>query len=51
MLDGLPDQTGAEAAGAYANVLVGAIHDCTHALEVRIEHTLGLVIRVTDVVP
>jgi hypothetical protein len=50
-LDGLLDQSGAQATGAYANALVCTIHDRTNGLDIRIEHPSGLVVGVTDVVP
>ena len=50
-LDRLLDQSRTQAAGAHANTFVGAADDCAHRLEVRIEHTSGLIVGVTDVIP
>ncbi|GKS58783.1 hypothetical protein YTPLAS18_23100 [Nitrospira sp.] len=49
MLDGLLDHSGTEASSAHADVLPRAVHDGVHALEIRVEDSLGLVIRVADI--
>ena len=50
-LDGLLDQSRAQATSADANALVCAVHNRTNGLDIGIEHTPSLIIGVTDVVP
>ena len=50
-LDGLLDQSGTEATGADADFLVCPVYDCANGLNIRVEYPLGLVVRVTDVIP
>lgn len=49
-LDGLLDQSGAEATGAHANLFVRSVYNCANSLNIGVKYPLGLVVRVTDVV-
>ena len=49
-LDGLLDQSGAEAACADADLLVCAFYDCANSLNIGVKYPLALVVRMADVV-
>ena len=49
-LDGLLDQSGAQASGTHADLLIGTVYDSADRLNVWIEDPSGLVVRMTDVV-
>ena len=49
-LDGLLDQSRAEATGAHANLLVRSVYDCANSLNIGVKYPLGFVVRVTDIV-
>lgn len=49
LLHGLFDGPGAETTSAHANMFSRAVHDGVHALEIRVEHALRLVVGMTDV--
>ena len=50
-LNRLLDQPRAQASGAHTNARGAAIDQCPYPLQIGVEHPLGLVIGVTDVVP
>ena len=49
-LDGFLDQPGTQAASADADPLVALADDCSHGLNVGIEHAPGLIVRMADIV-
>ncbi len=51
VLDRLLNQSRTQATGAHADSFVGTINDRANCLDIGIKHPLGLVVRMTDVVP
>ena len=51
LLDGFLDQSRTQTAGADADPLVALADHSSHSLNVGVEHTPGLIIRMADVIP
>jgi hypothetical protein len=50
-LNGLFDESGPQAPGAYPDTLGVPIHERTNGLKVRVKDTFGLIVGMTDVMP